>query len=151
MDEQIIKIKTIMTEVSTGVARIQEMNDTYKVLYKEIASYCKEYSIKNTNPYSDLWEFYSYWSKKLPKYSDRRSYIIELYKKFGLGKEQKKNLRITTFYVNKDRIKEIQKIKSLSFDFKKLSKLCEEINILGIKIFQMYVHNMVKKVLKKYH
>jgi len=61
--EKIEKIKIVMINVSTGSSTIQENNDEYKIIYKEINESLYELSIKNPNKFSDLWEFYTYWKK----------------------------------------------------------------------------------------
>jgi hypothetical protein len=84
MDELIDKInflKNTMTSVSTGGQRIQDVNDEYKKLYREVTIEIKRLGLKNPNPYSDLWEWYGKWSSgEMPQYRDRRAYIIELFK-----------------------------------------------------------------------
>ena len=65
MDQEITKIKRILTNVSTGEARIQDCNDEYISLYNQLSEYFQSTGIKNPNPYSDLWEFYQYWKKHL--------------------------------------------------------------------------------------
>ncbi len=74
------KIQDIMTAVSTGVIRIQEKENDYKELYYKIAVELDKRDWVNKNDYSSLWDFYSYWRKKLPSYQDRREYIRYLYK-----------------------------------------------------------------------
>ena len=116
-----------MTEVSTGVTKIQDVNEEYLLVYKELNDALNVNKIKNPNPYSDLWEFYQFWKKKLPTYSERRDYIIKLYKNLKFDKVVIKNKSFT--YVHLDRIKEIKLISNKSFDLIRLVRLCEELNI----------------------
>ncbi len=70
-----------MIDVATGKARIEETNNQYQSIYNELDSLYQSNQVKNPNPYTDLWEFHHYWKEKLPQYSDRRAYVIKLYKK----------------------------------------------------------------------
>lgn len=73
--------KHVMIAVSTGGPRIQEKNEEYitrRVNIKKTLNFLK---IDDSNPYSDLWEWYGKWSSgDLPTYQSRRQYITELYK-----------------------------------------------------------------------
>jgi uncharacterized protein (TIGR02391 family) len=80
MENLIELIKKIMIDVSTHNARIEDENDKYKALYKELEKEYEKCGLKNPNTFSDLWEFYSYWSKNLGTYIDRRTFVIKLYK-----------------------------------------------------------------------
>jgi hypothetical protein len=125
MEEEITKIKKIMTDVSTGIARIQDHNEEYSRIWNQIAAICKDKKKKNPNPYSDLWEFYAYWSKRLPTYADRRAYISRLYKNFNL----QTIISSDYSYVDSDRLNALKVVKSKEYDLSKLIKLCEEINL----------------------
>ncbi len=73
--------KNIMTSVSTGGQRIQDVNNEYKRVYREVAIELERLGLKNPNTYSDLWEWYGKWSSgEMPQYRDRRAYLIELFK-----------------------------------------------------------------------
>jgi hypothetical protein len=126
MDTQITRIKKIMTDVSTGDGRIQDLNDEYILLYQELAELMQIRKIKNPNPYSDLWEFYQYWKKNLGTYAERRTYVIKLYK--NLKTDTAKTKTNSHTYVNLSRIKELRAIKSANFDLSKLVRFCEELN-----------------------
>jgi len=80
MKELIQKIKDIMIEVSTGKARIEEKNPEYQELYSLLSAEFNNIQKVNPNQFSDLWEFHQYWKENLPQYSDRRAYVIKLYK-----------------------------------------------------------------------
>ena len=81
MNELIEQIKTIMIDVATGKANIQDTNDEYKRIFQELDDLFVANNMKNPNDFSDLWEFYNYWKKRgMKTYADRRSYIIKLYK-----------------------------------------------------------------------
>lgn len=128
MEQEITRIKKILTDVSTGQAQIQDLNDEYINLYNELDTYFKDSNIKNPNQYSDLWEFYQYWKKHLKTYADRRAYVIKIYKNIKPTNTPRiKNNSHT--YINTGRIKELKTIKNINFDLTKLIRLCEEINI----------------------
>ena len=64
MNDLIEKIKTIMTDVATGKAKIQDTNDEYKKLFRELDDIFSSSNQKNPNQFSDLWKFYSFWKKR---------------------------------------------------------------------------------------
>jgi len=127
MNDLIEKIKTIMTDVATGQAKIQDTNDEYKKLFHELDDIFSSTNQKNPNGFSDLWEFYSFWKKKkMGTYAERRSYVIELYKNIKPKKQIAKSGAYN--FVNQSRIKELKTIKSGDFDVAKLIRFCEELN-----------------------
>jgi len=80
VEELVKKIKDLMIEVSTGKARIEDKNDEYQELYSLLSAEFIKLEKPNPNQFSDLWEFHQYWKDNLPQYSDRRAFIIKLYK-----------------------------------------------------------------------
>src|SRR3989338_4036655 len=127
MNDLIEKIKIIMTDVATGKAKIQDTNDEYKNLFRELDDIFSSTNKKNPNKFSDLWEFYNFWKKKkMDTYAERRSYIIELYKNIKPKRQIAKSGAYN--FVNQNRIKELKTIKSGDFDVSKLVRLCEELN-----------------------
>jgi hypothetical protein len=81
--EQLIQdvnfLKNTMVSVSTGGQRIQDINDKYKEKYNSTNKALQKLNFKNSNPYKDLWEWYGKWSTTFSKYSERRTYINEMY------------------------------------------------------------------------
>jgi len=78
--EEIEAQRDLMISVSTGGSRIQDVNDEYKARRQQIRGGLDGLGIKETNPYSDLWRWYSKWSSgDLPSYQSRRLYISDLY------------------------------------------------------------------------
>lgn len=127
MNDSIEKIKKIMTDVATGQAKIQDTNDDYKKLFRELDDIFSSTNQKNPNGFSDLWEFYSFWKKKkMDTYAERRSYVIELYKNIKPKKQIAKSGAYN--FVNQNRIKELKTIKNDDFDITKLIRFCEELN-----------------------
>lgn len=127
MNDLIEKIKKIMTDVATGQAKIQDTNDEYKKLFRELDDIFSSTNQKNPNGFSDLWEFYSFWKKKkMDTYAERRSYVIELYKNIKPKKQIAKSGAYN--FVNQNRIKELKTIKNDDFDITKLIRFCEELN-----------------------
>lgn len=127
MNDLIEKIKKIMTDVATGQAKIQDTNDEYKKLFRELDDNFSSTNQKNPNGFSDLWEFYSFWKKKkMGTYAERRSYVIELYKNIKPKKQIAKSGAYN--FVNQNRIKELKTIKNDNFDITKLIRFCEELN-----------------------
>lgn len=72
--------KSLMVSVSTGGARIQSINDDYKLKFKEISEGLRERGLENPNPFKDLWEWYGKWSDgTLPTYQSRRNFLGEMF------------------------------------------------------------------------
>ncbi len=80
--EDINFMKDVMISVATDDGmRIQEINEKYKGVFVRSKSELKRLGIDNPNTYSDLWEWYGKWSSgEMPRYIDRRTYIIKLFK-----------------------------------------------------------------------
>lgn len=73
-----------MVSVSTGEAQIQEMEDEYIQLYLDIGAEIEtlakvEVTLSHKNPFRSLWDWYGYWSSRLPTCASRRQYVRELY------------------------------------------------------------------------
>jgi uncharacterized protein (TIGR02391 family) len=82
--KKIRHIQSIMEHVSTGGSLIQEREDEYIVTYLDITTEVENLAkagltISHTNSFRTLWDWYGYWSSKLPSYESRRQYIRELY------------------------------------------------------------------------
>jgi hypothetical protein len=127
INDKIERMKTIMMAVATRVKDINEVNDEYKKLYLETDKYYLSKRLKNPNPYTDLWLFYQYWKDNLSTYQSRRNYVINLY---VIDKDEKSTLKNQTFvYISLDRIQQLSSIENSSYDFCRLVKYCEEINV----------------------
>lgn len=124
------KLKSIMIDVATGNAKIQEMNDDYQDLYRKVDQYYRLAKVEHQNNFSDLWEFYAYWKERLSTYADRRAYISRLYRIIPDLNEQKPVLKSRkNKYIDEERIKELRGIRSKNFDLSRLIRYCEELNI----------------------
>ena len=78
--EEIEAQKSVMIAVSTGGPKIQEKNIEYQERRKRIRAKLHNLSIKDPNPFPDLWAWYGKWSSgDLPTYQSRREYISALY------------------------------------------------------------------------
>jgi uncharacterized protein (TIGR02391 family) len=78
------RIQSIMVSVSAGEASIQEMEDEYIRLYLDIATEIETLAkvgvtLSHKNPFRSLWDWYGYWSSRLPTDASRRQYVRELY------------------------------------------------------------------------
>jgi len=72
--------KSLMISVSTGGARIQDVNNDYLSSLSEISEGLREREVANPNPFKDLWEWYGKWSDgSLPKYQSRRTFLSEMF------------------------------------------------------------------------
>ena len=81
--EQLIQdvnyLKNTMISVSTGGQRIQDVNDQYNQKFIQTDKALQRLNFKNPNPFKDLWEWYGKWSAIFSKYSERRTFINEMY------------------------------------------------------------------------
>jgi uncharacterized protein (TIGR02391 family) len=82
--KKIKQIQSIMVDVSTGWSLVQEREDEYIVIYLDIATEIENLvkaglRLPHHNPFRTLWDWYGYWSSKLPSYASRREYVRELY------------------------------------------------------------------------
>ena len=81
--EQLIQnvnfLKDTMISVATGGQRIQDINDQYIQKYNSTDKALQKLNFKNPNSYKELWEWYGKWSSTFSKYSERRTYINEMY------------------------------------------------------------------------
>ena len=78
--QEVDRIKNILTGVSTGGPRINDVNDDYKASFSELTSNLSGRGIENPIPYGDLWDWYGKWSSgDLPTYQSRRKYLQTLF------------------------------------------------------------------------
>jgi hypothetical protein len=78
--EEIESQRNVMSDVSTGGARIQLVNDDYKARRERIRVGLAECGIEDPNPFTDLWRWYDRWSSgDLPSWRSRRAFLAELY------------------------------------------------------------------------
>lgn len=78
--DSIERQKNIMISVSTGGARIEDVNANYKVEYAKLDKWLRALGIETPNQNKDLWEWYGRWSSgDLPSYASRRTFIGELF------------------------------------------------------------------------
>lgn len=77
---KIEELKNILISVSTGGARIQEVNGEYSKAYCLLDQWLSRLGAENPNPYKNLWDWHGRWSQSdLSTYSSRRSFIPNLY------------------------------------------------------------------------
>ena len=74
------KEKEILIKVGTGIEKIQDINEQYKVEHQKLCSLLKTICLTNPNTYDDLWNWYDdYKEKGLSTYQNRRTYLKSLY------------------------------------------------------------------------
>lgn len=72
--------KAMMVSVSTGGARIQEVNQDYIERRHRIRPFLLTIGVADPNPYPDLWAWHGKWSSgELPTYRSRREYLLQLF------------------------------------------------------------------------
>ena len=82
--EKIKQIQSIMVDVSTGGSLLQDREDEYIAIYLDISAEIESRAkaglpLLHSNSFRTLWDWYKYWSSKLPFYDVRRQYVGELY------------------------------------------------------------------------
>ncbi len=82
--EELVKLlesqKSVMVSVSTGGARIQDVNTEYQSNLSEISEALRERGLVNPNTFKDLWEWYGRWSDgSLSTYQSRRAFLSEMF------------------------------------------------------------------------
>ncbi|WP_417549059.1 hypothetical protein [Methylophaga sp.] len=72
--------KSVMVSVSTGGARVEDVNTEYQSNQPEISEALRERGLDNPNPFKDLWEWYGKWSDgSLPTYQSRRAFVSNMF------------------------------------------------------------------------
>lgn len=80
--EKLNREKAILIATGTGVTSIKDgnTNEDYKKSHKEIKELLRQLCLEHTNPYNDLWEWYSdYNDRELSSYQSRRIFIKNMY------------------------------------------------------------------------
>ncbi len=77
--EDVNFLKNVMISVSTGGQRIQDVNEQYKLKFTFVDKALQKLSLKNPNPFRDLWEWYAKWSTTFTHYRERRAFISEMF------------------------------------------------------------------------
>jgi len=82
--KKIRHIQSIMVDVSTGRSLIQEKEDEYILVYLDIEAEIEGLgktglALRHRNSFRTLWDWYGYWSMRLPLSDSRREYVQELY------------------------------------------------------------------------
>lgn len=82
-DQQLLEmldwLRNTMVAVATHVLQIQEVNDTFRARYGDVAAALSRRRIANPLPYADLWDWYGRWKRNMPTYQSRREYVSELF------------------------------------------------------------------------
>ncbi len=74
------RLKSTMISVSTGGAKIQEVNDGFQNSFNSVDQQLRSRGIENLMPYSDLWDWYGRWSSgDMPTYQSRRTFISGIF------------------------------------------------------------------------
>ncbi len=79
LKKDIETIRNIMISVATGGNRIQEENDRYQKLHKEVLQKSKKLNLTYNNTHESLWDWYGKWRADFPTWKARRDYINELF------------------------------------------------------------------------
>lgn len=79
IERQLNDAKAILISVATGGPRIQEKNEEYIGLVKDINAKLDSLGLDSTKLYKDLWDWYGVWSNgQYPSYQSRRVFINNL-------------------------------------------------------------------------
>jgi hypothetical protein len=69
----------LMVSVATGGPQIESVQSDYIERRDRIAQELKRLRADDPNPFRDLWAWYGYYSQRLPRWHERRTFIRELY------------------------------------------------------------------------
>jgi len=74
------RLKSTMISVSTGGAKIQDVNDAFLISFDAVDLQLRSRGLENPLPYSDLWDWYGRWSSgDMPTYQSRRTFVNGLF------------------------------------------------------------------------
>lgn len=95
--EGLNQIRDLMVSVSTGGARIQDVDERYQRTYARISAALAAKGITNPITYGSLWDWHGRWSSgDLPSYQSRRTFVSNLFtpllNRIQTGKEQEYKL-----------------------------------------------------------
>ena len=151
---ELIIQRELMISVSTGGTRIQEVNDYYVAREVRIRAVLPADMIY-LNPYTDLWEWYKFWSENLPQYKDRRLHIRQMFAPAITAVSNRSMVpipeRVPTGWERVDRA--IAKARSqfdtalVEEDFQAIGLICREIIIsLAQAVFDREIHHTLDGV-----
>lgn len=69
----------VMIDVATGGARINDVDDFYRLRRSAITEALAEQGLENPNPHEDLWSWYRHWKAEEWSYHERRRYVWDLF------------------------------------------------------------------------
>lgn len=159
--ENIIKdveyLKNVMTSVSTGGQRIQEVDEEYQQKFNLVNKCLQRLNLQNPNPFKGLWDWYGKWSSEFSTYRERRAFIREMYNSLIQTLEENEEpemISITIDLTDWERIeRSIQEIKTRQSDAKKeeqfqvVGLLCRETIItLAQAVFNAEKHPILDNV-----
>lgn len=104
--EDITTLRDLLLDASTGVKRIEQVDDYYKDLYNKVDNVISKLDLENPNPFKSLWEAYNYWSSNLDTYAKRRVYFSNIYSELLklVNSENNDVVNIKLEYTNWDKI-----------------------------------------------
>lgn len=150
-------LKNIMISVATGGQKIQEANNVYQEKYQKVNKALQRLNLQNSNPYSDLWDWYGKWSSDFQHYRERRAYIKEMYESLLKTLEENEDselISVTVDLTGWERIERtIQQIKSQQAkanneeQFQMVGLLCRETIItLAQTVYDPQKHPIVDDI-----
>lgn len=150
-------LKNVMTSVSTGGQRIQEVDEEYQQKFNLVNKCLQRLNLQNPNPFKGLWDWYGKWSSEFSTYRERRAFIREMYNSLIQTLEENEEpemISITIDLTDWERIeRSIQEIKTRQSDAKKeeqfqvVGLLCRETIItLAQAVFNADKHPILDNV-----
>ncbi len=150
-------LKNVMTSVSTGGQRIQEVDEEYQQKFNLVNKCLQRLNLQNPNPFKGLWDWYGKWSSEFSTYRERRAFIREMYNSLIQTLEENEEpemISITIDLTDWERIeRSIQEIKTRQSDAKKeeqfqvVGLLCRETIItLAQAVFNAEKHPILDNV-----
>lgn len=77
--KKISEEKAHLIKVGTGQTRIQDCEEYYKALHSSIILIFSALGIEHPLDFNSLWDWYSYYSKNIPTWRERRQFISDEY------------------------------------------------------------------------
>lgn len=69
----------VMIDVATKNVLIKSVEDYYRARRKRLGRALESVGLPDPVPFDSLWDWYGHWSKELPSYRERRSYVRGLF------------------------------------------------------------------------
>jgi hypothetical protein len=151
----LIKLKSLLIRIATGLDRIQDMNDEYFLTKRQSERLISSFDIDFKLEFNDLWIWYHFYKEKYGSYHERRNYVNELFnpiiKTLVTKREISRDEIPLTGWERVDRV--LSKARGLldlgknEEDFQQIGLYCREVFItLGQILYKPEQHKLIDDV-----